>query len=109
MKNIPPVVGVSPNELQELLSQGSTILIDVREQYEFETEHIPGALNFPLSTFTTEAIAEIANEKEVVFQCHSGHRSGIAAKEYFNGTQSQKHLGGGILAWNKEGLETLAH
>ena len=104
---IPPVLGISPNDLQELLSQGSIILIDVREKHEFDAERIVGALNVPLSTFTIKTIDKIAGDKEVVFQCHSGHRSGIASKEYFNGKQSQKHVEGGIIAWKKEGYETV--
>ncbi len=103
---VPPVRGISPTELQELLDHQTIVLVDVRELDEFEEIRIPGALNFPLSTLTTKSIRKIANGKEVVFQCHSGNRSAIAAKEFFDGKQSQKHLQGGIIAWKKEGFKT---
>ena len=106
-KIMPAVLGIAPDELQQLLESNLIVLIDVREVNEFETELIPGALNFPLSTFTKEAIANIANGKEVVFHCQSGYRSSLAAKEFFNGEHSIKHLDGGILAWKKNGNKTI--
>ena len=107
--NTPAVSGISPSELQELLTQGTIVLIDVREVLEFEAERIPQAVNLPLSEFDTESVAKIANGKEVVFHCRSGHRSGIASKKYFDGRQSQKHLDGGIIAWKKDGLQTITN
>jgi rhodanese-related sulfurtransferase len=104
---MPAVLGIAPDELQQLLESNLIVLIDVREVNEFETELIPGALNFPLSTFRKDAVANIANGKEVVFHCQSGYRSSLAAKEFFNGEHSIKHLDGGILAWKKNGNKTI--
>ena len=108
-KNMPAVLGISPDELQQLLQDDSIVLIDVREENEFEEVRIKGALNVPLSSFSNEEISQIAGDKEVVFQCRSGYRSALAAKEYYNGTAPQKHLEGGILAWGKSGKETLTN
>ena len=104
---MPAVHGISSDELHQLCIDDSIVLIDVREIDEFEEERIPGAVNFPLSSFSKEAIAEIAGDKEVVFQCRSGYRSWLVAKEYYNGKLPQKHLDGGILAWSRSGKATL--
>ncbi len=107
MSNIQPVLGISPEELLKLIEQESIVLIDVRETYEFDDERIPSSVNVPLSTFVSEDVARIAKGKEVVFQCRLGHRSGIAATEFSNGEQSQKHLEGGINAWKHSGMQTI--
>ena len=105
--NIPHVIRISSEELQQLLDQGTIVLIDVREVDEFENERIPHAYNFPLSTFDATSIRTFADEKEVVFHCKSGYRSNIAAKKYFEGDHSVKHLEGGITAWKQLGNKTL--
>jgi len=104
---MPAVHGISSDELHQLCIDDSIVLIDVREIHEFEEERIPGAVNLPLSSLSKEAIAEIAGDKEVVFQCRSGYRSYLVAKEYYNGKLPQKHLDGGILAWSSSGKATL--
>ena len=106
-KSITPVVGITPAKLQNLLERNTTLLIDVREIYEYENEHIPQALNYPLSTFKPKEIRKIAIDKDVVFHCASGHRSSLAAIKYFNGRHSIKHLDGGIIAWKQNGNKTV--
>jgi alkaline phosphatase D len=107
-KNMPAVLGISPDELKQLLKDESVVLIDVREVDEFQSVRIQGALNYPMSTFSIEEIQKIANGREIVFHCHSGYRSSVASHEFYNGGESQKHLEGGILAWEKEGLDTIS-
>jgi rhodanese-related sulfurtransferase len=108
-KNIPAVLGITPDDLRNLLNDKSIVLIDVREVDEFEKERISGALNFPLSTFSVAEISTVAGDKEVVFHCRSGYRSSLASKEYYNWKKPQKHLEGGILAWKENGNKTVSH
>ncbi len=66
---------ISPDELEKWRNNGAQ-LIDVREQWEYEDAHIPGAKNVPLGE-----LIERADELEepVVLVCASGNRSGQAA------------------------------
>ena len=75
------IVQLNTHELQNLLQiQTESIeVIDVRESFEFCRGHIPGAKNVPLSRLT-DGMKNISSKKKMVFVCHSGARSMIAAK-----------------------------
>lgn len=81
------------NKLSEILSRGDTRIIDVREVYEFEMGHYPGAKNMPLSQFPFFLDELQASKGSIVFYCRSGNRSGQAVraleklgmKQVFNG------------------------
>ncbi|MGC2126782.1 MAG: rhodanese-like domain-containing protein, partial [Methylovirgula sp.] len=51
----PVVEDVTLVELKEGLSDGSIVLVDVREPYEFAAGHIPGSELNPLQSFDPEA------------------------------------------------------
>ncbi|GLR17678.1 rhodanese-like domain-containing protein [Portibacter lacus] len=65
-------------DIQEIVKQDSVHIIDVRETYEFESEHVENAVNMPLSHFAdfVDTIKEMKGDK--VFYCRSGNRSGQA-------------------------------
>ena len=49
------------------------LLVDVREEYEFEDENI-GGLNIPLAEVLTE-LEKIQSSPTIIFLCRSGKRS----------------------------------
>ncbi len=59
---------VSPDELIARSRQGLVTVLDVRPHDEFEAEHLPGAVNIPLSELE-ERLSELNPEKEVVAYC----------------------------------------
>lgn len=66
------------------------ILIDVREQYEFEQENIEDSINLPISSimaddniFDNEILDKFPSLKSIVFICRSGYRSKNICS-YFN-------------------------
>ncbi|HAA01725.1 MAG TPA: rhodanese-like domain-containing protein [Flavobacteriales bacterium] len=64
--------------LQELVKDPKTVLIDVRTPMEYADQHIEGSLNIPLDT-VPEEIDRIRNlNATVVLFCRSGARSGQA-------------------------------
>lgn len=77
-------------------------LIDVREQFEYETANINGEL-IPLGNILLEA-DKISKDKQVVIHCRSGARSAAAIMqlEQSNGFTNLYNLKGGILAWINE-------
>jgi glyoxylase-like metal-dependent hydrolase (beta-lactamase superfamily II)/rhodanese-related sulfurtransferase len=56
----------------------SPIVIDVRKQSEFESEHVVGAINIPLNQIN-QKISEFPMDQTFILHCAGGYRSMIAA------------------------------
>ena len=93
---------VSVQELKEKLDGGEDFqLIDVREDFEYETSNI-GAQHIPLGGILIEA-DKISKDKPVVIMCRSGKRSAAAIMQLEQmGYTNLSNLKGGILAWQAE-------
>jgi rhodanese-related sulfurtransferase len=65
---------VTRDELKQGLAEGRILLLDVREAHEFAAGRIPGAVNFPLSSFDPARLPR-ENGKRIVFTCRSGQRT----------------------------------
>src|SRR4051812_11518948 len=93
---------ISVQELSEILEKDpKTVLIDVREQDEFDDVNLSGKL-VPMSEFE-DRYKEIPKDVPVYIYCRSGRRSRTAieflkAKGYGNCI----NVSGGILAWLNE-------
>ena len=73
-------------------------LIDVREEFEYETSNINGE-HIPLAEVILEQ-GKISREKPVVIHCRSGKRSAQAVMLLEReGFDNLFNLQGGILAW----------
>jgi len=95
-------------DLDALMRDGKVLLIDVREPGEYGAERIPGALNYPLSSFDP-GFLPLEGERKVVFHCGGGGRSKRAATSLFAcGVSETSHLAGGIRAWKAAGLPVTA-
>jgi adenylyltransferase/sulfurtransferase len=94
---------ISVQELKALKESGSDyLLIDVREQYEYDAANLGGVL-IPLGSILDHA-NEIPRDKQVVVHCRSGARSATAIRELENrfGFDNLSNLKGGIIAWQNE-------
>lgn len=80
------------------------ILIDVREQNEYEINRIPGSVLIPKGEFLSgEAFAKLPSDKQIVLHCKSGKRSADAlAIVHRIGFTDAVHVGGGVVAWVEE-------
>jgi rhodanese-related sulfurtransferase len=100
----PTIEDISLDELKQGLSDGSILLVDVREPNEWDAGHIAGARLHPMSMFDP---SELPREegKRVVLQCRSGNRSAKAlAIAQANGREDVRaHFGGGMLEWAAAG------
>lgn len=96
--------------ISELVQLGEVVVIDVREPDEYQDGHIPGALNFPLSTID-QTFADIPDHEKLYFVCHVGGRSArvcefLSMKEsYANKTLT--NVLGGTNGWIIEGHEVV--
>jgi len=75
---------VKVNEIDGL---GNINLIDIREQYEYKSGHVPYAKNIPMGNLLENTEKYLDKEKEYYIICQSGARSSrtsgsLAAKGY---------------------------
>ena len=100
-------VDVSPSVLEGWLAQRDTVLVDVREDHERASEHIPGSAHAPLSRFDAADVQRQHAGKRVVFHCRSGKRSADAAGRFSaaQGGAQVFHLAGGIEGWKASGRD----
>ncbi len=91
-----PIIGVS--ELKSDLQ--NTIVLDAREQIEYNTSHIPGALYIGYDKFNPEALQGINKNEKIVIYCSIGYRSEkIAEKLKKMGYNQVFNLFGSIFEW----------
>ena len=69
---------ISQSDLESILSDPKSILLDVREMSEFVDFNI-GGINIPPHEFT-ERLEEIKNYQIIVVACSNGTRSSIVAR-----------------------------
>lgn len=100
--------GVSPQQASTLLAEKKAVIVDVREEDEWNQQHIPGAIHIPLGQLLGR-LTELEQYKNtpVITQCQKGGRS----QQAFNVLKSLKfskvyNLEGGLDAWNEAGLTT---
>lgn len=97
-------------ELQDLMNQDADyVLVDCREQDEWDQGHLPGAKFMPLSQWPeVSKELESAKNKKVVIQCRSGKRSFNACMNLMDrGFEDLYNLEGGIMAWENAGYKVI--
>src|SRR4051794_31481064 len=85
------------------------VVIDVREQDEWDEGHIPGAVHIPRGHLESR-IERIAPDRsaQVVLTCASGARSALAAKTLQElGYQNVSSHAPGYTGWKRDGFSTL--
>jgi sulfur-carrier protein adenylyltransferase/sulfurtransferase len=96
---------ITATELKEMMDAGKDFaLIDVREPHEYEIISIPGSVLIPKDRILSgEALSELPQDKPIVLHCKSGARSAEAlAALQKAGFADAVHVGGGVLAWQKQ-------
>ena len=97
---------VSTLQATQLINQGKTIVLDVRDTAEFAAGHLREARNIPLKELPNR-MGELDKLKTrtVIVVCSSGMQSaratGLLSKAGFASVVS---LAGGITAWRSQGL-----
>lgn len=85
------------------LTDGSILIVDVREPHEFAAGRIPGSVSLPLSQFDPADIPD-APGKRIVLSCAAGVRS-LRALEFAQsaGLGVDTHYVGGFKDWAMRG------
>jgi sulfur-carrier protein adenylyltransferase/sulfurtransferase len=101
---------VDPREVHDLISNGGNgyVLVDVREQHEFEESHIPGAKHVPRGHLESRIEGAAPDKSQrVITYCASGNRSALAANTMLKelGYANVESMTGGITLWKDRGYE----
>ena len=96
----PPVPEITVEELKSRLDRKDKfVLLDVREQFEWDVARIPGAKLIPLGDLASR-MSELDSADEIVIHCKSGVRSAKALRDLQKaGFSKLSNVTGGILAW----------
>ena len=88
---------VTVDEAAALLESGA-LLLDVREQEEWDAGHVDGALLMPMNSVVTR-LEELPADRTIVVICRSGGRSGVVTKALSVKGFAAVNVAGGLLAW----------
>jgi sulfur-carrier protein adenylyltransferase/sulfurtransferase len=97
---------VDAGRARQLIDSGDPVVVDVREQDEWDEGHIPGALHIPRG-YLESRIERAAPEQAhpVLLYCSAGNRSAFAAKTLEEmGYSDVLSLAGGFTDWKRNGF-----
>ncbi len=85
-----------------LASAQPPVLLDVREQWEYDTAHIEGATLIPMNEVPARAFKELDEDSPILVLCHHGARSlSVAVWLRNQGFEQAQSVAGGIDAWSR--------
>lgn len=95
---------ISQEEAKEMMDTQDVIILDVREQDEYDSGHIPGAVLLPVGTIDEDTAAEVIPGKDstVLVYCRSGNRSKTASSTLAELGYTNIYEFGGINTWPYE-------
>ncbi|HEY8035593.1 MAG TPA: rhodanese-like domain-containing protein [Methylobacter sp.] len=99
---------ISPKEAATMRVKNQAVIVDVRENDDWNEHNIHGAIHIPLSQLN-ERLPELEPYKNrpIITQCVAGMRSAQAQLRLKAAGFSKVYLmNGGIKAWHEQGLVT---
>ena len=92
---------ISQKEAKAMMDNGGVVVLDVREQSEYDSGHIKGAVLLPLGTINADTAAKAVGSKDtaVLVYCRSGNRSKKAAAVLAKLGYTAVYEIGGITTW----------
>jgi rhodanese-related sulfurtransferase len=99
-------------DVKSRLDKGEKLLlIDVREESEFATDHIPGAIHLSKGVIERDielAVPDLATE--IILYCGGGFRSALSAENLARmGYSNVISMDGGIRVWRENGFPLTSH
>ncbi|OHA87509.1 MAG: hypothetical protein A2566_00685 [Candidatus Zambryskibacteria bacterium RIFOXYD1_FULL_40_13] len=94
---------MNPEIIKKQVENNEIVLLDVREDSEWNDGHISGAMHIPLGNINEETITKIEKGKPLYVYCRSGRRAGEAVIKLKSlGFNDVTNLGG-VLDWQENG------
>ncbi len=95
-------IWVEPSEVSRLINHDHAVVIDLRDQSDFNGGHILGAVHVPVRDLKARAEELLAKypDRPLIMSCRTGSFSGEAAKLLRKaGIEKVYQLRGGVSAW----------
>ena len=95
---------ITQKEARDMMDMQEVIILDVREQSEFDAGHISGAVLLPVGTISEDTAAVLIPEMDsvVLVYCRSGNRSKTASAALAELGYTNIYEFGGINTWPYE-------
>ncbi|MCI8740957.1 MAG: rhodanese-like domain-containing protein [Oscillibacter sp.] len=95
---------ISQEEAKEMMDTQEVVILDVREQDEYDSGHIPDAVLLPVGTIDEDTAAAAIPKKDstVLVYCRSGNRSKTASSALAELGYTNICEFGGIKTWPYE-------
>ena len=95
---------ITQEKAKEMMDTQEVIILDVREQSEYDSGHIPGAVLLPVGSIDEETATAVIPEKDstVLVYCRSGNRSKTASSTLAGLGYTNIYEFGGINTWPYE-------
>ena len=92
---------ITQEEAKEMMDTQEVLILDVREQDEYDSGHIPGAILLPVGTIDKDSAAQVIPEQDttVLVYCRSGNRSKTASSRLAELGYTNIYEFGGISTW----------
>ena len=92
---------ITQEEAKNMMDTQEVIILDVREQEEYDSGHIPGAVLLPVGTITKDTAAAVIDDLDtvVLVYCRSGNRSKTASQALVDLGYTNVYEFGGINTW----------
>jgi rhodanese-related sulfurtransferase len=74
-----PYWRIGLDEAKAMLDSGNAVVVDVRQPDEWAAGHVAGAIHIPVDDVLTR-IDELPGDKDLLFICAQGVRSGLACE-----------------------------
>jgi rhodanese-related sulfurtransferase len=97
---------VSSSELVQLINKEEALVLDIRDQKEFNAGHIVDAINVPFAGIDSRmADLQKYQERAVVLVCKMGQHSGTVGRKLRSaGFSNVRRLSGGIAEWRASNM-----
>jgi hydroxyacylglutathione hydrolase len=93
------------DDVRKLMGEGDYDIVDVREDWEWNKGHVPGARHVVLNSVLANPAAAKFRDK-TIFVCMTGERSSVASEMAVAlGVKDVVNFRGGTKAWKDAGLQ----
>ncbi len=89
---------IRTNDIEKYIGRADVVIIDLREQSEYNEGHIPGAINIPYDEL--DNYAGNLPHSLLIFYCDRGNISLMAARDLAKYNYHMKSLYGGLRAYH---------
>src|SRR5205085_11874582 len=102
------ITEISPEDAAAKLQNKEAVIVDVRDNEEWEEEHIPHAIHLNRGTIELDIEEKVPDPNAVIIcHCGGGGRSALAAESLQKmGYKNVRSMTGGLKAWKAAGLPT---